>query len=1202
MPDWTAEQERAFSLKNRKLLVSAAAGSGKTAVLTERICRRVTDRTDPADIDELLIMTFTRAAAAEMRERIRKRLEEETVKETAERPDSSRAAQLKRQIMLLDGARITTIDSFCLNMLREHSDLTGLDPAFRVGSEEELSLMRNDVLVDFLEEKYDEADPRFLRFADCFSGGKSDEAVPELLERMRKIAESRPWPEEWLLECASEAGSAEKEAGIPEDASWIHYAAEEIRLMAEELRKKAEEAQLLCGLPDGPEGYRSMVEEEKAKLDALCTAETFKEQQEALRQFHPWTPLGRKQPKTVSEEKKKRVRELRDFWKKIIDGQLLPDFGDWDPADVAADLRGEAETVRTVTELTAEYRRRFAEKKREKNILDFSDLEHFALEMLWEKQPDGTRKRSALAEEYTAELKEIYVDEYQDSNEVQEQLLLAVTGKEQFLVGDVKQSIYGFRLAKPELFLDKYRTYTRDDPSGTPVPEGTDTRVDLSRNFRSRHQVLDTVNSVFRALMDAPVGGLRYTAEEALYPGAVYPDPGVSGPDPYAAELILTDAMGASGTEKTETEARMIAEKIRNITDPESGLKVRGAGGELRPAVFGDIVILLRSMRGRAETLVSILMSEGIPAEAEQNTGYFNALEVKTLLSFLSVTDNPLRDIPLAAFLHSPMVGMTGEESAGLLAGEETGRPLWQRLLSASERLPESSGAAKFREAQRLLSEYADKAVYLPLPDLIRDAMYGTGYYAYASALPGGEVRKANLDMLVVKAEDFESTGYRGLNDFIRYIELLKKYDTDFGEAQTASDHGSSVRIMTIHKSKGLEFPVVILADMDHRFNTRDTAAPVLADQRFGIAAEAADPVMKIRGTTLKKNIFAWHMTSEMLGEELRVLYVAMTRAKEKLIMTAAAEQPGRKAETAERGRAGERAGFDEVRGIRTYLDWILLAMSVSEDRCGIRITAADARGQEEACSEELKRILLLRKQLEEMIPENESGEEKVLPRFRWLNTVYGYEEDVNLHTKRSVSELKHRGEEEDGEGAERSFFTEDKEEASRRGMLRGTMFHRVMEKLDYTRPLTVPELEKQFREWKEKGVFTEEELSLMRSRDFGTFLSSPLCGRMHKAALSGTLRREAPFVMTLPAGEVDPGVSSEEPVLIQGVIDAWFEEDGKIVLVDYKTDRGVSEEALSGRYRLQMAYYGKALRMMEQKEVGESVLWSFSLGKAISL
>ena len=281
-------------------------------------------------------------------------------------------------------------------------------------------------------------------------------------------------------------------------------------------------------------------------------------------------------------------------------------------------------------ELTAEYRRRFAEKKREKNILDFSDLEHFALEMLWEKQPDGTRKRSSLAEEYRSELKEIYVDEYQDSNEVQEQLLKAITGNEQFLVGDVKQSIYGFRLAKPELFLEKYRTYRKDDLSGDPLPEGCDTRVDLSRNFRSRHEVLDTVNDVFRTLMDAPVGGLRYTAEEELYPGASYPDPGVPGPDPYAAELVLTDAMGASGTEKTEAEARMIAGRIRSITDPENGLKVRDSStGELRPAVYGDIVILLRSMRGRAETLVSVLMSEGIPAEAEQNTGYFNALRWK---------------------------------------------------------------------------------------------------------------------------------------------------------------------------------------------------------------------------------------------------------------------------------------------------------------------------------------------------------------------------------------------------------------------------------------------------------------------------------------------------------------------------------------------------------------------------------------------
>ncbi|MBQ7536181.1 MAG: helicase-exonuclease AddAB subunit AddA [Stomatobaculum sp.] len=1216
MPEWTAEQERAISLCGRKLLVSAAAGSGKTAVLTERICRRVTDRTKPADIDELLIMTFTRAAAAEMRERIRKRLEEETVKETAEHADSERAVQLKRQLTLLDGARITTIDSFCLSILQEHADLTGLDPSFRVGSEEELSLMRNDILEDFLEEKYEEGDPGFLRFADCFSTGKTDDAVPALLERMRQIAESRPWPEEWLRECAEEAGRTAAGGEAAEESPWIRYIVGDIRLMGTELLKKAEEAQSLCREPDGPAGYRDVVEEELPKLASLCQARTFREQQEALGAFEPWTALKSRQPKTVSEEKKIRVKELRDFWKKIIKDQLIPRFGEWDPETVKADLQEEAETVRVVTELTAEYRRRFAEKKREKNLVDFSDLEHFALEMLWEKHPDGRRTRSALAEEYSSELKEIYVDEYQDSNEVQEQLLLAVTGKELFLVGDVKQSIYGFRLAKPELFLEKYRTFVKDDPAAEAVPEGTDTRVDLSRNFRSRRQVLDTVNGVFRAIMDAPVGGLRYTAEEALYPGAAYPDAGIPGPDPYETELVLADAAGTSGTEKIEAEARVIAEKIRRITDPETRLKVRDPEtGELRPAAFGDIVILLRSMRGRAETLVSVLMSEGIPAEAEQSTGYFNALEVKTVLSLLSVIDNPLRDIPLAAVLRSPLTGMTEEEFTELLAGEEKELPLWQRLKNAAERLPGSSGAEKFREAERSILFFADKAVFLSLPDLIRELLSVTGYYAYASALPGGEVRKANLDMLVVKAEDFESTGYRGLYDFVRYIGLLKKYDTDFGEAQTASAQGNSVRIMTIHKSKGLEFPVVFLADMSHKFNTQDTTARVLADQRFGIAAEAADPVNKLRGTTLKKNIFAWHMTSEALGEELRVLYVVMTRAKEKLIMTAAADQPLQLAEAALRGGARERAGFDEVRSQHTYLDWILLAMSVSEDRCMIRVSAEDTEDLEKIHSKELTRVLELRKTLEEMISGNRDV--KDLPRFRYLAMPYAFEEDVNLHTKRSVSELKHRGEEEEDEAAVRPEYAENSEEkaaspqkensaardeASRRGMLRGTIFHRVMEKLDYQRSLTMPELEKELREWTESGIFTEEELSMIRVSDFRPFFSSPLCGRMRKAALRGTLRREAPFVMTLPAKEVDPGIFSEEPVLIQGVIDAWFEEDGKIVLVDYKTDRGISAEALADRYRLQMEYYRKALRMMEDKEVGETILWSFALGEAISL
>ena len=1228
MPEWTAEQERAISLKNRKLLVSAAAGSGKTAVLTERICRRVTEREHHADIDRLLIMTFTRAAAAEMRERIRKRLEDETVRETAVNPGSEYAAGLRRQLALLDGARISTIDSFCLDMLREHSDLLGLDPSFRVGSEEELSLLRNDVLEDFLEEKYEEADPAFLNFADCFSAGKTDDAVPELLEKLRRIAESRPWPDEWLESCAEEAEKAPEAFLNHEEAPWIRYIWEEIRVFSGKLKEKAEEAVRLASEEDGPSGYLPMAEEELKKLQRLTEADTFRAQQEALRSFVPWTSLGRKHPKNVSEEKKARVKALRDFWKKKIDGELIPKFADWTEEETAADLREEAEIIRVVTSLTREYRRRFSEKKREKNLLDFSDLEHFALELLWEKQPDGSRVRSAAAEEYAAELKEIYVDEYQDSNEVQEQLLNAITGKELFLVGDVKQSIYGFRLAKPELFLEKYGTYRKDRPDSDPVPEGTDTRVDLSRNFRSRKEVLDTVNDLFYVLMDAPVGGLRYTEEEALNAGADYPAPEDGEAGTYRAELLLTDADGASGTEKTETEARMIAAKIRQITDPEKGLKIRDKDtGALRTASYGDIVILLRSMRSRAETFVSVLMSEGIPAEAEQNTGYFNALEVKTVLSILSAVDNPLRDIPLAAFLHSPMAGITEQEFAELLAGEDEERPLWQRLRAAAEKKKSHPGAVKFRAAERMLLEFAEKAVYLTLPDLIREIYHETGYYAYASALPGGEVRKANLDMLVVKAEDFESTGYRGLNDFIRYIGLLKKYDTDFGEAQSSVSQGSSVRIMTIHKSKGLEFPVVILADLGHKFNTQDVTAPVLADQRFGIAAESADPELRIRGTTLKKNILAWHMTSETLGEELRVLYVALTRAKEKLIMTAAVDRPSVLLDFGGESTGRERAGSDEVRGCRTYLDWILLAMSERGNRCRIRASVVPTGEMAEEQSEALEKLILLRKELTEAVEEAGDTALADSPRFRYLSEPYAFPEDVNLHTKRSVSELKFRGQEEDGEASEVPSFAEaptgaetdagpgteagpeaaektgvSLEEAQKRGMLRGTMYHRVMEKLDYGRLLTLEELRKEFSEWKEEGVFTEEEAALVRLKDFVSFLRSPLSERMRRAAERGVLRREARFVMMLPAEEMDPESGSEEPVLIQGIIDAWFEEDGKAVLVDYKTDRGLSPEELADRYRLQMEYYGKALRMMEGIEIAGTILWSFAEGKAISL
>ena len=1241
---WSEEQELAISLRRRRLLVSAAAGSGKTAVLTERIFRRITDERDPVELDALLIMTFTRAAAAEMRERIRRRLTDELERESAEHGNSARNALLMRQNALLDAAKITTIDSFCLSILREHADLTDLDPSFRVGGEDELSLMKADVMEGVLEDAYAAETPEFLKFVGGFSQGKTDRGIRELLLSVWQFAESSPWPDEWLSDCEAEAQQnalrAENAAGSP----WFQYILREMRAYGEGYARMAGEALQICDAENGPSGYRSAVQTEKRQLEKLSRAESAEELREALSSF-TWQRLGRN-PKTADPEAAETVKRMRGSWKGDIQ-RFEELFGTGDSEMTAADLRNEAETVLTVTGLVREFRRRYTEKKRERNLLDFGDLEHLSLDLLWEKEPDGSRKRSALAEEYAGRFREIFVDEYQDSNGVQEALLRAIDGGELFLVGDVKQSIYGFRQARPELFSEKYERYEKCTPSHA-VPEGTDTRVDLSRNFRSRDEVLDTANRVFSVLMDRAVGGIAYDEDAALRPGASYPE-NREQPDAYRTELLLTSRDSATGEgDALAAEAHLIAGRIRELVSENGLLVTDRQSGSLRRAEYGDIALLLRSAEGRAEQFVEVLLSEGIPAEAEQKRGYFDAPEVQTALSLLSAIDNPMQDIPLAAALRSPACALTERELALLTAEEKAlaretsaahGGP---EELSASGRGQESAPAedvpdektpqvplslydrlclvrdtGKYPETERKLKGFldfldrsAEQSLYLPLPEFIRNVLEESGCLAWAAALPGGSVRKANLDMLSEKAEGFEAAGYRGLYDFVRYIENLRKYDTDYGEAGTGEERGGAVRVMTIHKSKGLEFPVVFLAGLSGKFNRRDLSAGIIIDQKFGIAADAVDLSARTRAATLKKNVLAQRKKEEMYGEEIRVLYVAMTRAAEKLILTAAPADPARAADAALARRTPRRAEISEILSAGSMLDWILLAMSRDDTHCGISLRIVDPAEAAEKRREDGAMVRAMRKELRalEDAPLTAAGEAFL----RTLEEPYPFEADVNLQVKRSVSEIKFRGQDEDDADALRPSYALPEEEkrvpdgagkrAPEGAKARGTVIHRVMEKLDYRSVRDSGSMEQFLDELLENGTLTTEERSGLGAGDFAAFLSSDLCRRMRRAFLCGTLHREAQFVMSIPAREADPGIASGEPVLVQGIIDAWFEEDGKLILLDYKTDRNVTAEMLRERYRTQLLLYRRALGMMEGREVSETLLWSFSLGAEICL
>lgn len=1192
MTRWTEEQERAIALSDRRLLISAAAGSGKTAVLTERIVARVLDPKHPVDIDELLIMTFTRAAAAEMRERIRRRLED-CLQQALRDGESGIAARAKRELAELDAARITTIDSFCLTVLREHADRLAVDPAFRVGSEEELRILQNDVLEELLEEQYEKADPAFLRFADAFSQGKADLGIGEEILALYRFAESLPWPEEWLFRVEAEA---ERTDGNLSESAYQRYMAEEFRKLGAELCGFAEEAQLLCE-EGGLNGYEGAVQSDLGKLQRLRAAEDYPAACLALTAFQTYDRLGRNK-KDSDPDCASRVKGLREFWKKALK-KPLEAFGRGDAE--AADRVEDAETVRTLIGLARDFSARFLAKKREKNLLDFSDLEHETLALFWESDAAGKRHPSEIAREYQAAFREIYVDEYQDSNGVQEELLRAIETGRLFLVGDIKQSIYGFRHAKPELFAEKYRNYRKDD--GVEAEPGIDTRVDLRKNFRSREAVLASCNAVFSYLMREELGGVRYDADAALYPGAAFPIP-EGGEDSYATELMLVERDAEGEETAAVVEAEAIATRIRELLDPAKGLRISDGEGGLRAATYGDIAILLRATSGQAERFVEVLMSHGIPALAEQKTGYFDATEVRTVLSLLRAIDNPFRDIPLAAVLRAPIGGLSEEELASLAAKGE-GVSLYERLEAAVATAPESTAAVKAAALFRKLEVWREAESYLELPQFLRLLYTESGYRNEEAARPGGELRFANLQMLIVKAEEFESIGYRGLSDFVRYIDNLKKYNADYGSAQLPGEEAAAVRIMTVHKSKGLEFPIVFLAGLSKRFNQRDLNRGILYDEKLGIAADAVDYDLHAKGGTAKKAAFAWHLRTEALGEELRVLYVAMTRAKEKLILVAGFKEGTEPLPDGESGEPLSETDGDEplctaeLRSANSYLEWILMAMARDKALCRIvpRKVSSEAAARE--ILETGEKVLLLREELRtaEETPPTAAEATRFLP----LMKPYVHAEDVRLQVKWSASELKRLREERE-EGLSAPLFSLPQDGGSEVAARRGTAYHKLFERIDFTRSWTEEGLRDFLKELTETGALPEEDGPLIALSPVLCFLQSALAARLASAQRAGTLHRETSFVMAIPAREADPSRQSEEPVVVQGVVDAWFEEAGQLVVLDYKTDKATEEAHYREKYTAQLSLYARALAMTEEKTVAEKLIYSTARGEVIAL
>ncbi len=1231
---FTEEQLQAIESRNENLLVSAAAGSGKTTVLVERIIRRVLDSNDPVDIDRLLVMTFTKAAADQMREKILKAIDEKRAVEPLNR-------HLVRQSTLVHNAQISTIHGFCLNVIRNHFQEIGIDPGFRVADEGECKLLKQDVLTEVLEAAYEEGSDSFINMTECIAAGKSDDAVADMIDRLYDFAMSYPEPKEWLKKC--EEVYTGQDEGTSDDPAvsdgWVKELIDNSKYIISEAMDIAQRAYELCTQADGPYMYAEAVGKDIELLTDMYDNNTYEGLRSSLMR-EPFPKLGRakKGGPYVDPDIQDRVKKLREGYKKAVSGLASGEFRLTLEENLER-IHACAPVASEIIRLTSEFMDRYALSKRDRLIVDFADLEHMCIDIL--SAEDGST-----AKEYREYFEEIYVDEYQDSNLVQEELLKYIArGNNLFMVGDVRQSIYSFRLARPQLFMEKYNSFSSGSANDGPetgkdvdrnLEPGERTcnrRIDLSTNFRSRASVLTSVNELFAQIMSKEFGGIDYDSAAALHPGAQYPE---TSDKQEKTELLLVGAQ--EGIDSRELEAKAIAGRIKELMREQMV-----CDGEMRHIRYSDIVILLRSAKGWDEKFKKILAAEGIPVHVMSQTGYFSAMEVSVLLDYLAILDNPLQDIKIAAVLHSVFGGFSDEEMAVLRTGYPAGY-LYDSLKMAAggkvvdsvntedaqketgagteEHACEDKGELNKKAAQFLgkYNELRAKVRYTGVYELLLEIIDG-GYGTYVSAMPDGKRKRANLNMLLKKADDYGKLSYKGLFHFIRYIETLRKYDIDFGEANVLDENDDTVRIMTIHKSKGLEFPVCFVAGIHKKYNLMDVRAAIIPDIDLGIGMEYVDPKLRVRRMTGIKSAVAKKKQYETLAEEERVLYVAMTRAKEKLIMTGVVKD------------FEDSLKFDAGLGkCCSYLDLILYGLNNAGLKSYMINTVSAVDMVDTAIKETVDLETVKAELFSKLKVQYEAGEKPVYESLRGqdeytdmlldrLSFSYPYENEKKQYEKVSVTELKRRSMHEIAEdkeipagglevdekalaaAAKGSGYVSDRDEIKPYipdfireqdkeipATLHGTAVHRVFEIWDYSRGTAEEDIRAFLEYVRQQGLMEDDLIDCVKLHEIRGFVNSDLALRMKRADAEGLLYREQPFMFSF------------DGLLIQGIIDAYFIEDDKIVIVDYKTDRVDDAEELAERYHVQLEYYARALSAMTDREIGELIIYSTRHNRTVNI
>ena len=1257
---WTDDQQRVIDARNCNLLVSAAAGSGKTAVLVERIIKLITDEKNDVDIDRLLVVTFTNAAAAEMKTRVGEAIESRLIDE----PDNE---HLQRQASLLHNAQITTMHSFCQYIIRNYFHVIDIDPAFKVANENDMKIAQSEILSELIEKRYEiekeNDNSSFYLFSEMFAHGRDDSKIESIVLELYGKAMSYPWPNKWLksiveiYECA----------GVEEfqKTKWVGELVSYVKELVNSYKMLAEKAIKICDEPDGPAKYRTAFEDDIRQFDNICQTENFSELSDAFRKISR-ADKGRITKKdNVDAEKKDLASAFRDSYFSSQGGiiKLQEKFFNKTVEQQIKELNEMAPAVKELVNLTIDFIDAFAERKRDDGVIDFNDMEHFALAILTNENEDGEVVPSKVAEELREYYQEIMTDEYQDSNYVQELILTSIAGEPvqapyMFMVGDVKQSIYGFRLARPELFMNKYNSYS--------LEEGTkEHRIDLKQNFRSRDCVLESSNAVFEKIMKPCLGGVEYDEAARLVPGRVYEKTDKRTAEKTSIILIDKKADNDDGMMDKELEAAAIGNKIIDMVQGENPLYVWGKQGYHR-VTYSDIVILLRSVQGWTEPFLETLSDMGIPVSAGTKAGFYESIEILTMTNLLRIIDNPRQDIPLVSVLRSVFVGLSDDELAAIAVMPRT-LDFWDAMKLYIKTVNGEEGTEKYtadivldeKEAEKLaeklekfidkLNNYRELAKELPVDKIIQNIYDETDFYDIMSAMPAGEKRAANLDILLGQARDYAVNGHHGIFKFTHFVENIKKASLDIGEASVNNDSMNAVRIMTMHKSKGLQFPVVFVSGLGKSVNLMEANDRVIINSDYGVGTDYVNLELMYTEKSIFNNFLRSRIKVNALAEEVRMLYVAMTRAEEKLFLTGVSanilqENMGSRGEGKKKittwKEKGQNLEFSGLLSLTKHIDMVMAAIAdrpvfkecieelEPEKNYGVNdelfdlevvsvnnIVSVSKENRELAKQKEIELVnwdadKTYDEEMRDYISQNEEFS-------------YKYKDELGIPVKAFVSELKRLAMEKLDEfnagDVENNPVMENevlllgdsdiprpdfmKKEEVKTGAARGTLYHLVMEHIPYER------LDKNFdfavfiKELVQDGYMTDEDASALDVKKFEWFAKSSLCGRMRAAAVSGELKREQPFMIGIPANEVYSEKSdSEELIMIQGIIDAFFYEGDDIVLVDYKTDFVMKgqEEKLAERYKTQLDYYARALESVTGKRVREKLIYSFSLGKVI--